>query len=171
MQTTVLHCTISNEVDLFKDFLSRYQCVSFRLRWAHATKAWIGGKCIVNTILLAGFIEFPLTSPKKNVIKQEVCELCEYMLGLVRLFVNNVTNDPRLFFAIFLVLLHIYKTSFVEFSSREIFRTHLNLERFWNGCGFEILCLSCHISTYKLKICNRIHISLNNILKIYLCPW
>ena len=35
----------------------------------------------------------------------------------------------------------------------------------------EILCLSCHISTYKFKICNRIHISLNNILKIYLCPW
>ena len=150
MQTTVLHCTISNEVDLFKDFLSRYQCVSFR----HATKAWIGGKCIVNTILLAGFIEFPLTSPKKNVIKQEVCELCEYMLGLVRLFVNNVTNDPRLFFAIFLLLLHTYKTSFAQFSSGEIFRTRSNLERFWNGCGFGNSLFISHISTYKLKICN-----------------
>ena len=58
------------------------------------------------------------------------------MLGLVRLFVNNVTNDPRLFFAIFLLLLHIYKTSFVEFSSGEIFRTGSNLESFSNGCGF-----------------------------------
>ena len=54
----------------------------------------------------------------------------------------------------------------------EKFSEHIQIQKdFEMDVVLEILCLSCHISTYKLKICNRIHISLNNILKIYLCPW
>ena len=45
---------------------------------ARARSSWLRGRprCIVNTILLASFIEYSLTSPKKKLIKQEVCELC-----------------------------------------------------------------------------------------------